>query len=60
MLADNPQLRAFLVWNVSEGRVVPSKFYSSIAAGRAVIFIGAYLALAMARSPAMWRAARAA
>ena len=43
-----------------EGLIVPSKFYSSIAAGRAVIFIGAYVALAMARSPAMSPAAGAA
>ena len=43
-----------------EGLIVPSKFYSSIAAGRAVIFIGAYLALAMARSRAMSCAAGAA
>ena len=42
-----------------EGLIVPSKFYSSIAAGRPVIFIGAYLALAMARSRATWRAASA-
>ena len=43
-----------------EGPIVASKFTSSIAAGRVVNFIGAYLALAMARSPAMSRAAGAA
>ena len=42
-----------------EGLIVPSKFYSSIAAGRAVIFIGAYLALAMARLRARLRVVHA-
>ena len=42
-----------------EGLIVPSKFYSAIAAGRPVIFIGAYLALAMARSRVTRRGASA-
>ena len=49
-----PDVHLVSLKSALEGLIVSGKFYSAIAAGRAVIFIGAYLALAMARSPATW------